>query len=157
MNASLAAAVLGGLAALAGCTVAVADGAQSIQATIQAVGDVTVDLRLADTALAVGDDSSVVATVTNSSGKELRSARVILHVDESGLATPGGPMRVPGAFPAGMTRTVSWAICGRAPGNYLLVAAVDAVETGGRTTLAESSAQLLTVRAGAQKCRGPGN
>ena len=152
MSPRLVAALIAGLAALAGVTVAAADGSQTISATIRAEGDVTVRLQVPSSQIRVGEEVMVSAEVANGSGEALRSARLILHVDEVGLHVQGGSVRVVGRIASGSSASVTWSVCAKRPGNYLLLSTVDSAGPGGRATVAESQTVMLSVNQEAAKC-----
>jgi hypothetical protein len=72
---------------------------------------------------------------------------VALRLDPMGLAISGANPRDVLRFKAGRTDDVTWSLCGRGPGSYLVLA--QATVNG---AMAESSARILRVENGRSSC-----
>ncbi|MBA4181154.1 MAG: hypothetical protein C0506_11245 [Anaerolinea sp.] len=156
MNARRAALFLASVAALFGSTIASADdgSSQVIRATVRAEGGLTVALRLAESRIPVGKETSATATVTNGTARTLVAVVLRLHVDEPGVTIHGGWLRVIPMLLPGQSRSATWSVCPRERGNYLLVITANALgrrhEEGLET--AQSDTAILSVTAGRGRC-----
>jgi hypothetical protein len=114
----------------------------SVTATVQISG-VVVALELASNQITVGQSVKAEAFVANLGGATVRRVDVELRFDESGLSVRSGTSKSISNLRPGATSSVSWNVCGRASGAYLVLATA----TVDDTTI-ESEARLLTVSEG---------
>ena len=158
MNARRAIVSLASVAALFGSTAVSADdgSSQTIRATVQAIGGLTISLELDDSSIPVGRETGAEATVTNGTGRQLVAVILTLHADEPGISIHGGRQRVIAKLEPGESRAVSWQVCPAQPGNFLLVASATTqgrhVRDGPET--AESNTTLLVATGASKRCTG---
>jgi len=104
-----------------------------------------VTLTLSTSFASIGQTVKAEARVSNLGSSTLRSTRLELRADGTGL-TISRPLNEIGQLKPGKSTSVSWSVCGRAAGSYVLLV---------RTTVAgiatDSPAQVLTVGPGGRK------
>jgi hypothetical protein len=133
------AASLGLALLLVAAPVTAAGSEGSVTATVRISG-VTVSLNLSAATIAVGQSVKAEVLVTNVGDRVIRTVVVELRLDEAGLGVRGGPSKGISQLRAGTGSSVSWAVCGRTPGAYIVLATatVDSISI-------DSEARLLTV------------
>jgi hypothetical protein len=112
------------------------------------ISPVAIDLVITPSTAQVGTSVIAAATLRNLGSVALSKISVRLRAP-SGLAIqPSGARSVQG-FAPGTSTALSWSVCGRRPGSYLVFA-----EASYSGTVVDSPARLLTVTAGSGKCGG---
>lgn len=117
----------------------------SVTATVQISGVVVV-LELATNQVTVGQSVKAEAFVTNLGADTVRRVTVELRFDEADLGVRGGTSKSISNLRAGATNSVSWNVCGRVPGAYILLATA----TVGDISI-DSDGRLLTVTEGGRR------
>jgi uncharacterized membrane protein len=117
----------------------------SVTATVRISG-VTVVLEMAAASITVGQAVKAEAFVTNLGADTVRRVTVELRFDESGLSVRGGTSKSISNLRAGVTSSVSWNICGRSPGAYLVLVTATADDIA-----IDSEARLLVVNPGGRR------
>jgi hypothetical protein len=104
-----------------------------------------VTLQLALESVRVGQLVKAEARITNVGAVTLRGIAVEIRADRAGLAIRTPTVEVASLKP-GRSTTVTWSVCGRVEGSYVLLARVthDVVQL-------ESEARLLSVTAGGRR------
>lgn len=129
---------------LLGAPVVLAEGGGAVSGVVRA-NPLVVTLELSTTTAAVGQAIQARATVSNLGPTTIRGIRVELRVDPSGLRLVKAAIDL-AQLKAGKSSTVTWAVCGRVVGSYVLLARATA---GGASI--DSQAQVLTISSGGRK------
>ena len=129
-------------------TVALAASSGSVRGAVRIV-PITVALALEPSSAAVGAPVKARATVTNVAASGSASFTLELRIPAAGILVKGGGVAGAIVLKAGKSSTVTWNVCGQAPGSYVLLARAAVVGTH-----VDSPARLLTVTASAKgKCK----
>jgi hypothetical protein len=110
------------------------------------ISPITVVLDVSPTTVRVGDRVSARATVANIGAQRLGRITVRLRL-ASGILIRGAKAPTIRSLAPTASATVSWSLCGRAPGSYVVFA-----EATIGSMIVASPARLLIVRAGSGKC-----
>ena len=111
----------------------------SVTATVQ-VGAVLISLDLSASEATLGHPIRARATVTNVGDATLSDIAVELRSDADGIRIRGAEGQVIARLRAGRHETLSWTLCGRQVGSYVLLARV----TVGGLSL-DSEARVVSV------------
>ena len=111
----------------------------SIAASVR-VQPLEITLDLSSATARVGDTVRAGATVTNVGPTRVSNVTIELRLDATGLGVRGGLTTLIARLQPGRSTTVSWNLCARQAGSYLILAraTIDGVAV-------ESEARLLTV------------
>jgi hypothetical protein len=104
-----------------------------------------VTLELSSASAITGRSAQASATVTNIAGATIRSIVVALRADSTDVRIGKGSIAI-SQLKGGKSATVSWTVCGRTPGTYVLLARVTA-----DTWSVDSDARILTILPGGKK------
>ena len=132
---------------LATAPVALASSSGSVRGAVRIV-PITVGLVLDPTSAAVGASVKAKATVTNAAATGSATFRLELRLDSAGVVVKSGGNNGSITLKPGRSTTVTWNLCGRAAGTYVVLARA---EIGG--VFVDSPARLLTIRPGPKTCK----
>jgi len=104
-----------------------------------------VTITLSAGSVQVGVATRAEATVQNLGASPLNSIKVELRADHAGLVI-GDPIRDVNSLKGGKSATLSWTVCGKAAGSYVLLARVTA-----NGIAVDSLARVLVVVSGGKK------
>ena len=134
-------------AALSLALVAGAHGSSGVVSAVVVPIPVAVSLSVAPPAIAGGGAATATATVANLGASALAPQSVTLHFDAVGLRVRHGAHRTTAPIAGGASAQVTWQLCGRAPGNYFVLASARFGDVD-----VESPAVLLAVTGAAAPC-----
>jgi CARDB protein len=132
---------------LATAPAALAASTGSVRGAVRIV-PITVGLVLDPSTAVVGASIKAKATVTNAAAASSATFRLELRLDSAGVVIKSGGNHGLITLKPGRSTTVTWNLCGRTAGTYVVLARA---EIDG--TFVDSPARLLTIRPGSKQCR----
>jgi len=132
---------------LAAAPVALGASSGSVRGAVRIV-PITVGLVVDPSSAAVGAAVHAKATIVNASPSVTASVVVELRLDPVGVVVKSVTGKTSFTLKPGKSSTVTWNLCGRAAGTYVLLARA---QTAG--VFVDSPARLLTIRAGPKTCK----
>ena len=127
--------------------IALAASSGSVRGAVRIV-PITVGLVVEPSSALTGVAVHAKATVVNASGSVTAAVRVELRIDRAGVVVKSETGKTSFTLKPGKSTSVSWNLCGRAAGTYVVLARA---ETDG--VFVDSPARLLTIRAGPKTCK----
>ena len=139
--------VLALVVVLASAPVALAASSGTVRGAVRIV-PITVGLVVDPSSAATGVAVHAKATVVNASASVTAAVRIELRLDRVGVVVKAETGKTSFTLKPGKSTTVSWNLCGRVPGSYVVLARA---ETDG--VFVDSPARLLTIRSGPKTCK----
>ncbi|HEX5012931.1 MAG TPA: hypothetical protein VFV72_02140 [Candidatus Limnocylindrales bacterium] len=138
---------LGLVVVLTWAPIALAASSGSVRGAVRIV-PITVGLVVEPSSAATGASVRAKAMVVNASTSVTASVRLELRLDRVGVLVKAEAGKTSFTLKPGKSTTVSWNLCGRVAGTYVVLARA---ETEG--VFVDSPARLLTIRAGPKTCK----